>query len=365
MAPPASPKTPWWTAPLAVLAASALVVAAILIVKPQIGALQRDSANTAAASWDVACTGNRSADFKCFQDHYQKLIHTNGVAAAFTDIKEAYDKSAFVKGQCHQLAHVLGRAAADEIGNVAEAYDQGDNWCWSGYYHGVMEAILGKIGYENLEKQINAVCKDIGGRERYSFFHYNCVHGLGHGVMVVHNNELFKSLKTCDNVTDSWERESCFGGVFMENIMSEDNPEHATKYLKKEEPMYPCPAVDTPYKQQCYLMQTSYALQNNGYDFPAVFKMCDEAEAAFRPTCYQSLGRDASGQTISDPVRTRDICLLGSSYDAKLNCIIGAVKDFTAYHHSLEKGLGLCKVLEPSLRDQCTSTAEAFAQAMK
>jgi hypothetical protein len=366
MPPAPAPKTNWWVTPLAVLASSALVVAAILVMKPQVGAFQRGpAAQTAASNWEEACGGDRGGDFKCFQQHYQTLIRVNGVAAAFTDIKAAYDKSATVKGECHQLVHVIGRAAADKLGNVAAAYDQGDDFCWSGYYHGVMEAILAKIGYDNLESQINSVCQDIGGRERYSFFHYNCVHGLGHGVMVVHNNELFKSLTTCDAIPDNWERESCFGGVFMENIMSENNPDHATKYLKKEEPLYPCPAVDTRYKQQCYLMQTSYALQNNGYDFPAVFKMCDNIEVAFRPTCYQSLGRDASGQTISDPVRTRDYCMIGKDFEAQNNCITGAVKDFIAYFHDKAKGDALCNTLEPALREPCLATAESFHQGMK
>lgn len=367
MSPAASPTINWWVTPVAVLASSALAVAAILIFKPQVGAFQqRPTAATAAvASWDVACGGDRASDFRCFQKHYQAVIATTDVADAFTDIKEAYEKSPFVKGHCHQLVHVIGRAAADKLGDVARAYDQGDDFCWSGYYHGVMEAVLAEIGYKNVKSRINTVCKSMGDKERYSFFHYNCVHGLGHGVMLVHQNELFDALGTCDNVGDRWERESCYSGVFMENIMAEFNPDHATKYLKKDDLMYPCNAVKGQYKQQCYLMQTSHALQSNGYDFPAVFTLCDGVEAPFKATCFESLGRDASGQTISDPVRTRDICMLGGNFDARNNCVTGAVKDFIGYSRSLERGRKLCALLESSLRDPCLATAEAFHQRMK
>jgi hypothetical protein len=316
-------------------------------------------------SWHVACGDDRASDFICFQKHYQAIIATANVADAFTDLKAAYEKSSFVKGHCHQLVHVIGRAAAEKFGDVARAYDQGDDFCWSGYYHGVMEAILAKIGYLNIRSQISTICKSMGEKERYSFFHYNCVHGLGHGVMLVHRNELFDALGTCDNLGDRWERESCYSGVFMENIMAGSNPDHATKYLKKDDLMYPCNAVKEQYKQQCYLMQTSHALQSNGYDFLAVFMLCDTVEGAFRATCFESLGRDASGHTVSDPVRTRDICMLGSNFDARNRCFAGAVKDFIGYTRSLERGQKLCNLLEPRLRDPCLATAEDFNQRMK
>ena len=169
-----------------------------------------------------------------------------------------------------------------------------------------------RIGYENVKAEINTICGGVSADQKYSFFHYNCAHGLGHGVMLVTHNELFEALTTCDTLTDGWERESCYGGVFMENIMAHGNPDHTTKYLKTDDLLYPCNAVEAVYKQQCFLMQTSHALMSNGYDFDGVFRLCDGVETDFRATCYQSLGRDASGNTVSDAERTRDICHEGA-----------------------------------------------------
>jgi hypothetical protein len=350
-------KLRWWVAPAALLAASALAVVTVVIVKPQLS-----RANTAtAAKWSTDCAGGQANNFDCFQKHFQTLVAAKGVAAAFVDIKDAYDKSQFVKGNCHQLVHVIGRAAGEKYKDVSQAYQQGDNFCWSGYYHGVMESVMGQIGYDQIKPKINTICETVSKNQKYSFYHYNCVHGLGHGVMAVNNSELFDSLHVCDALNDSWERESCYGGVFMENIMDEINPLHYTKYLKKDDLMYPCDAVDTQYKQQCYLMQTSHALQDTGYDFNKVFGLCDNVDVDFRPTCYQSLGRDASGNTISDAERTRDICLMGRDFDAKNNCLVGAVKDFISYFHSNAQGEKLCAVLQDTaLRDSCYATSKSY-----
>jgi hypothetical protein len=226
-----------------------------------------------------------------------------------------------------------------------------------------MESVMGKIGYDQIKPQINTICESVSRDQKYSFYHYNCVHGLGHGVMAVNNSELFDSLGVCNGLLDSWERESCFGGVFMENIMEDVNTSHnhKTKYLKADDLMYPCDAVERQYKQQCFLMQTSHALQGTGYDFDKVFGLCDKVETDFRATCYQSLGRDASGNTISDPVRTRDLCLKGRDFDARNNCVIGAVKDFISYYHSNEQGEKLCAVLtDVALHDSCLATSKSY-----
>jgi hypothetical protein len=356
-------KLRWWMAPVAILTASAVAVVGILVYRPQLN-LFRPAAPSAKA-WNVDCGGGRSSDFKCFQTHYQIMVARKGVAAAFTDVKDADAKSAYVHGNCHQIAHVIGRAAGDRYGDVAKAYEQGDNFCASGYYHGVMEAVVGRIGYEQIRPKLNTICASAARARQYDLEHYNCVHGLGHGVMAVNNSELFDALDTCDSLTDSWERESCYGGVFMENVMDEINPEHHTKYLKRDDLVYPCNAVADPYKQQCFLMQTSHALQVTGYDFDRVFVMCDGVDGTFRGTCYQSLGRDASGNTVSDAVRTRDLCMKGRDHDAQQNCVIGAVKDFVWFYHSHEQGEKLCAILDPSLQETCLSTAKSFSLGTK
>ena len=304
--------------------------------------------------------GSDPESLPCLQQHYQTVTYKQGVQTAFAHLKAAYVNDAIVKSDCHQLSHAIGRTAADMYKNVDDAYAQGDNFCWSGYYHGVMESIVSKIGAHNLTTQLPNICAHIKAQKPYSFYHYNCVHGLGHGIMDVTGSDLFASLKLCDTVGNSWENQSCYGGVFMENEMDEVNANHSTKYLKADQPMYPCTAVADQYKQQCYLMQTSHALRAINYNFSTVFYECAGIESQYVDTCYQSLGRDASGSTNSDVARTKATCMLGATTDAQSNCIVGAVKDFVSYYHSDAQATQLCLALDPALQATCQATKTQY-----
>jgi hypothetical protein len=147
----------------------------------------------------------------------------------------------------------------------------------------------------------------------------------------------------------------------MENVMNEINPGEHSQYLKADDPLYPCTAVENRYKEQCYLMQTSHALTVLQEDFSKVFAVCSTVDAPYDATCYQSLGRDISGHSSSDVQQTKTNCLLGQTEVAKENCITGAVKDFISYFHSDQQGLALCASLgDQYLEDSCRNQATAY-----
>jgi hypothetical protein len=97
-------------------------------------------------------------------------------------VKEQYNNVPYIKSQCHQLTHIIGRAALSKYNNeLADTYAHGDQFCWSGYYHGAMEQLSTAKGYDYIIKNANEVCKPIAAKGKFSFYHYNCVHGMGHG----------------------------------------------------------------------------------------------------------------------------------------------------------------------------------------
>lgn len=310
------------------------------------------------------CPTSGRERFNCYSDFITSKTTHEGIEEAFVDLKERYNAGdQYIISQCHQFTHVIGRAATQLFPTVAEAYNYGDTFCWSGYFHGIMEAIIAEMGIEQIPHRLNDICATIPGKESYSFNYYNCVHGLGHGVMYVESHELFKALELCNNLEGSWERSSCYGGVFMENVIANE-VDHVSDYLKKDDLIYPCNAVDEQYKHQCYLMQTSYALKELKYDFAAVFDLCAEkADTNYENICYQSLGRDASGSSSSNADRTRATCLLGPTENAQKNCIVGAVKDFISYHHSDTQAQSLCASLPENLQTSCFDTAESYYQS--
>jgi len=304
---------------------------------------------------DCSSTNDR---FACYESYYNSLVKKKSVKAAFTDLRNKYEDQ-YIKSQCHQLIHVIGRAAAKKYPNAGEAFSNGDSFCWSGYYHGVMEGIVSKTDINKLAEEINSICDSVSGKEKYSFDYYNCVHGIGHGIMYIKDNEVPLSLEACNNLKGHWEQSSCWGGVFMENIIA-NNKNHFTKYLKPDDPLYPCNAVEEKYRKTCYLMQTSYMLQVTGRDFLKVFELCGQVGEQYTDACYQSLGRDASGQSVSDIRQTKNSCLLGKDFRQQSNCIIGAVKDFISYFHSDVEAGELCAALPTELQQVCFDTAKSY-----
>lgn len=296
--------------------------------------------------------------FSCLQTYYQGLVDKYGVDVAFSDLKKRYGIDPFVVTDCHPITHVIGREAVTLYPTLSQAYQHGDSFCWSGYYHGVLEGIVKNIGKANLPAKMDSICADIPGKATYNFDYYNCVHGLGHGVMELSGDDVFGSLKQCDNLTGAWEKQSCYSGVFMENVIVFGR-DGSSPDLKPDQPLYPCTAVDEKYQFQCYLGQTSFVLQENGGNFAATFKACDGV-GTYRDVCGQSAGRDAANYANHDGERTMTTCNLGGNEEDISNCTIGAVKEFISYYHAIDQANTYCNLLSEPYKTTCLNTGKAY-----
>ena len=361
--------------PLGVLAASVLVALSIIIFEPSF--ISRSSneveSSSTASEQGVDCAGTLSNDYACYQGRYQDLVYGSGVQAAFEELKEQYAQNSFVKSNCHQLVHVIGRAAVDLYGDMSGAYSRGDHFCGSGYFHGASEAIVEKIGADKILDEADALCADLRSERERSLYHYNCAHGLGHGFMSILDNELFESLEACDALKDGWEQDKCYGGVFMQNWIAEEDPNHPSRYLKKDQPLYPCTDVETRYKGQCYTKQVQYVLSTQDNDFAKVFSICSAAEVDFRPTCYRSLGGTAASWSIRNNVgdvaeteSANELCLLGEDYEARSNCITGAVVQFVYHYHDDTQAKAFCESLDADFqRELCLQSSEEYYESFE
>ncbi len=311
------------------------------------------------------CIENGAETLSCYSHYFEQMVFFGNPETAFADMKARYGKSAFVKEQCHQIAHAIGHAAAEKYKSVGGAFTHGDSFCWSGYYHGVMEELVGDIKPDDpkLSEKLNSFCADLKQSKPYSFDHYNCAHGVGHGVMSIVGDDLFHALALCDNVADSWERTSCYSGVFMENVIVSIGDADAV-YFKNNDPLYPCTVVGKQYQESCLQMQTSRMLEVAGGDFTKVFSGCRTlADEVDRATCFQGIGRDASGQSVSNLDETKRICLLGSTIEEQTNCAIGAVKDFISYYHSDIEAKDFCTSMPENVRGTCSQTASSYYES--
>jgi mono/diheme cytochrome c family protein len=290
-------------------------------------------------------------DFACFEQAYGNLAYYEGPKVALARFEQAIAKpGGAVEGNCHRIAHSIGAASLARFkGNVAPAFAAGTAACWSGYYHGVVERALVDVKPDEIPKAARGMCDDPDLRGGPTFTLYQCVHGLGHGLMIYTHYDMPRSLKVCDALNGSWDQTSCTGGVFMENLSSSYGVK--SKWLKDNDLIYPCNAVAERHKIYCYLMVTSRILPVVGYDFAKAAKLCRKSEKAWIATCFQSLGRDASGHSRQNPDTILKYCSTGGSMMG--DCIYGAARDMSSNYAGGEEASVLCKKAPKALRARC------------
>jgi hypothetical protein len=135
----------------------------------------------------------------------------------------------------------------------------------------------------------------------------------------------------------------------MENISSSYG--FTSKWVKDDDPVYPCNWVDERHKYYCYLMVTSRILEQNGYDWRAAAETCATVEKGWVDICFQSLGRDASGSTRQDAGEIVRLCELAAR--GEVDCIYGAARDVTSNDAGARRARLLCERASAPLRPTC------------
>jgi hypothetical protein len=192
------------------------------------------------------------------------------------------------------------------------------------------------------------ICADPEIR-RTSFLAYQCVHGLGHGLMIHTGYDLPTALVVCNKLQTAWDHDSCEAGVFMENISSSYGIK--SRWLRDNDLIYPCDAVAEKYKLYCYLMLTSRVLQANGYDWEKTAATCRRSDKGWVATCFQSLGRDASGSSRQDPAKILELCAVAGDMNGE--CIYGAARDVTSNDAGPRRSKVLCETAAAQFRAYC------------
>jgi hypothetical protein len=288
-------------------------------------------------------------DRACVEQAYGNVAYREGPEQALALFDRAIASDPAIEANCHRIAHTIGSAALAKIGNVSEAFARGSASCWSGYYHGILErAFTGVSSRDEMGARARELCADL--KEGSStFLLYQCVHGLGHGLMIRSGYDLPFALSICDRLTTEWDQTSCTGGVFMENISSSYGIR--SRWLRENDPVYPCQVVEKRHKLYCYLMVTSRINELNGFDWRETAKTCASVERDWVATCFESYGRDASGSTRQNPREVARICRLAGGHQS--SCVFGAARDMTSNYANGRRASELCGLAPRALRAQC------------
>jgi len=293
------------------------------------------------------CAATNTPD--CLEQAFGNLTFRAGPKPALAQLAKTLQTNPAVQADCHRIAHRMGSAALSRFHDrVAPAFIAGNPICASGYYHGIIErAFLGQPN-ARLATVARQLCSDpqINAQR---FLAYQCIHGLGHGLMIYTGYDLPQSLKTCDQLQTGFDRISCSGGVFMENFNSSYGI--TSKYLRASDPIYPCDAVTENHKLYCYLLVTANLLRVTGGNLKATARGCLRSEPRWVSTCYESFGRDVSGMSGKDPRRALAGCRLAAAHES--DCIYGVAREIVNADAAGARGARFCAIVPARYRGRC------------
>jgi hypothetical protein len=290
----------------------------------------------------------KESDFHCFEQAFANISYNDGPKAALDKFDEDIKTPGPIERDCHRIAHAIGGGALSHFhGNVGQAFVAGRPSCSSGYYHGILERAFLGIDQSELGAAARRFCADPKIR-KVEFIAYQCVHGLGHGLMIYTGYDLPLSLHTCDKLPEG-DALSCTGGVFMENYQSSYGVQ--SRWLKNKDLLYPCNAVAEKYKFYCYDLVTARILPKVSYNWKKAAAWCRRSEPKWVPVCFQSMGRDASGFTRLDPRRIVRICRVAGNMARE--CIFAASEDMTYTDVNANRAKNLCKIAPAGTRGSC------------
>ncbi|HYJ79849.1 MAG TPA: hypothetical protein VEW03_09625 [Longimicrobiaceae bacterium] len=334
---------------------------------------------------------------ECLEKALVTVLDSAGVDRAMAALLAMAASDGRVRTDGHELAHGIGIAAYRGPETVSETFGRCTTDFQSGCYHGVIQAYFsdGRGSGGVTPERLNALCADYRGPER-RWLEFQCAHGMGHGLMAVNAHHLLRALDACDLLVESFEKQACWGGAFMENVVNATHPhltattraaadahaghgagegaaeaaaeeshDHAAgghegqaagaeafKALDRDEPLYPCTVVKEHHRRQCYLMQTSPILFFNGGDFTAASQQCLRAPADVQQTCFQSLGRDANSWGAGNHRRGIRYCAAAPPEWAPY-CIVGLVKNIVDVTARPADGLAFCRAVPDASKPAC------------
>jgi hypothetical protein len=288
----------------------------------------------------------------CFEQAFGNIAYRRGPKAAIALFER---RIADNEAGCHRIAHTIGAAAlARYEGNVARTFAEGTSSCWSGYYHGVLERSL--LSVESFTRGALAsisrnLCSDAQVRA-VPWLAFQCLHGLGHGLMISTGYDLRLSLDVCRRLETASDGEACKGGAFMENL----SPMYGgtSRWLRDDDPLYPCTAVARSDRYECYKRSTTRMLAVLGFDWERIARTCASLEGDLTTACFTSYGRDASAQNERQADEIRPLCVLARPYGAERTCIAAAAMDVTSNYARGQPATVLCDSTETRrLRGAC------------
>ncbi|MEP6910162.1 MAG: cytochrome c [Actinomycetota bacterium] len=290
-------------------------------------------------------------DAACYEQAFGNLAYSEGPKAALDKLAELSSTNPAVQADCHPISHKIGAGGLLKYeGDVGKAFAAGNGTCGSGYYHGLLQWKLAGVKADQVAGVARTSCESPEIKSN-AFNYYQCDHGLGHGLMLYTAYDLPQALDYCHQLITEFDKVACSGGVFMENQSSSFG--YHTTWLRTKNLLYPCDSklVQRRDKLYCYLLVTSHILPYVGGDWKKTADWCRKSEPGWIETCFESYGRDVSGNAVQNPDRIRELCKNAGS--GEKSCLYGAVRDILNNNSQDLGAKRLCETVQQRFRSRC------------
>jgi len=271
--------------------------------------------------------------------------------ATFVELMSLYHEKK-INSSCHKVSHHLGMWLYGYTQNLEESIQYADPFsCAGGIYHGIFENYFTIHQFEGAEPDkvpIKQLCNSLDSAY-YSFDMAQCFHGVGHGLLILYDYDLFNAVQRCEDFDSNEKQNSCANGVFMQNVVK--NFETGKGVFDEDDILFPCNEVVSRFQQACYIWQGSYILNQREYEVYSSFDECDKINQEFIKYCYYGIGGDLE----TDANRKMELALLfceaGKLSSYHEYCFRGMVMNTSMVY--LSNGFSFCPLVPEQFKEEC------------
>lgn len=315
----------------------------------------------------------------CLRQAYANIAWRDGAETAMRELWVDESRHGQTIVWCHRIAHLVGEAVWSRSGGelataipeisadfesepAARAYFLRAGDCVDGLFHGLLEReFADRPNPADAIDELAALCGDSAlWADDTNVSALRCVHGIGHGAMIVSENRLADALALCDRtalVKEEWPG-LCGSGVFMEYAA----PTVAGGSLvDPADPFADCLELDAPYDAQCYLHAARVVIEEIE-GAPGLAALCAPIEPITgRSACSFEVGSALFERTVglapeAFPSLVSETCALFSPF--LVSCLNGALEDASHDPDPLLAVARACESFPEAFRYPCGIVAE-------
>lgn len=248
---------------------------------------------------------------------------------------------------CHHQGHHIGEFLLGYYnGDVNAALSKVHHKCDSSLYHGIIEnflkhkVILNNIDPEDIE--VTTSCDIFEDR----FTKLECSHGMGHGLVKVSDFDLEWSSNRCDEFTLTEQKQVCYRGVFMENIVALQN---GMGVFDENDPYSVCNTLEDRHAQVCYQYHAKIIAS---FTPGTVFDSCDKIEPEnLIKYCYMGVQPYLFTAFDNNYQFVVSECSKGNP-NYQTYCYVGNVVALVDWKGT-EEGITFCKAIPEEFKPDC------------